>query len=59
MPHLSLRLSPNGPIFEFFVAVSVPLSEALKKLGKPSRTLSWQEGLLIPGRAVRALTHPY
>ena len=49
MPHLSLRLSPGGPIFEFFIAVSVPLSETLKKLGNPVPPPILVRGLIDTG----------
>jgi hypothetical protein len=49
MPHLSLRIGPSGPTFEFFVAVSVPLSDALKKSGKTVPAPILVKGLIDTG----------
>jgi hypothetical protein len=35
VPHLTLQISPTGPVLELFVGVSLPRSDALKKAGLP------------------------
>ena len=55
MPHLSLRLSPSGPLIDFYVAVSVPLSDALKKAGQPVPPPIMVRGLIDTGASCTSI----
>ncbi len=35
MPHVTQQISPNGPILDFLVGVSLPRAQALQRAGSP------------------------
>lgn len=49
MPHISLPISPSGPTLEFYIGVSIPKQEALKKAGLPIPNPVLVKGLIDTG----------
>ncbi|MBI4660696.1 MAG: hypothetical protein HY735_17810 [Verrucomicrobia bacterium] len=49
MPHVSLIISPAGPLIDFWIGVSVPRSAALQKAGQPVPNPILIRGLIDTG----------
>jgi hypothetical protein len=55
MPHISLKISPTGPLLQFFVGVSAPRSKALTDAGQAVPTPIPITGLIDTGASCTSI----
>lgn len=55
MPHLSLPIGAGGPVLEFFVGVSQPRADALKRGGQPVPAPILVRGLIDTGASITSV----